>query len=333
MCAWLAGWNHRKKVTITGQAGAGTDYQVDFSIASAAGGDFNLESHCTSFPNDIEVTDNDQTTPTDYWVEDLTVDPIMMWVEVADDLGSNVDINFYYGKSGATTQSDGDATFEFFDDFSGNLNKWTTIRGSPTITSGVLQLESPGIGPPMIKADSLTLANFILEYKGRTTGVTSGCPHIMSFVRWQSESSGNRLECAIRDCATDDIYLHDGSNFYGKVGMWDWWPGSGTTHWIGLKVVSNGSDFEIYADDLEGPSSASTSATISSMPANGTIALGSWQGTVIDQYDNIRARKYNATEPAFSSAAAEESAPSAAIMNLFQGPNLGSDLYNGALIA
>ena len=30
----------------------------------------------------------------------------------------------YYGKSNVATTSNGNATFEFFDDFSGNLSKW-----------------------------------------------------------------------------------------------------------------------------------------------------------------------------------------------------------------
>ncbi|MHC1623454.1 MAG: DUF2341 domain-containing protein [Candidatus Methanospirareceae archaeon] len=122
---WLSGWSYRKKVTITGQSGAGTNYQVDFSIGAAAGGDFHLEGHCSSFPNDIRVTDNDGTTTLDYWVEDLTVDPITMWVEVADNLDNNVDIYVYYGKSGESSASDGEAVFEQFDDFESGFSGWS----------------------------------------------------------------------------------------------------------------------------------------------------------------------------------------------------------------
>jgi len=122
-----------------------SNYQVDFSIGDASGGDFHLENHCTSFPNDIRVTDNDQTTLLDYWVEDLTVDPITMWVEVADDLGSNVDICVYYGKSGASSASNIDTTFLFGDDFPGDTldtNKWN-YGGTPTVGSGYVQFD-PG---------------------------------------------------------------------------------------------------------------------------------------------------------------------------------------------
>ena len=78
--AWLGGYGRRKVISITGQTGTGTNYQVKFSIGSTSGGDFHLEGHALSFPNDIRFTDNDQTTQLDYWIEDLTVDPISVWV-------------------------------------------------------------------------------------------------------------------------------------------------------------------------------------------------------------------------------------------------------------
>ena len=42
---WLSGWNYRKKITIAGSAGAGTNYQVLLKVgesSGASGADFNL---------------------------------------------------------------------------------------------------------------------------------------------------------------------------------------------------------------------------------------------------------------------------------------------------
>jgi len=54
---WLGGWGYRKKIPITGQAGAGTNYQVPLTVHSGPGSDSNgvvyLNNHCTDFPNDI----------------------------------------------------------------------------------------------------------------------------------------------------------------------------------------------------------------------------------------------------------------------------------------
>ena len=67
--AWLTGYNYRKQINLTGQTGAGTNYQVKLLIgesSGAAGEDFDLASHCTDFPNDFKFTDNDETTQLDY---------------------------------------------------------------------------------------------------------------------------------------------------------------------------------------------------------------------------------------------------------------------------
>jgi len=108
---WLAGWLYRKKVTITGQSGAGTNYQVKLLIGAAAGGNVHLEGHCTNFPEDIVFTTDDGETKLPYWIEDKTADPLTVWVKVTDSLEVDVDIYIYYGKSGASTESNGANTF------------------------------------------------------------------------------------------------------------------------------------------------------------------------------------------------------------------------------
>ena len=106
---WLSGYQYRKKVTISGSSGAGENYQVKLSIGSSSGGDFHLEGHCVDFPNDIRFTDDDGETLLDYWIEDPTQDPITVWVKVKDSLDTDVDIFVYYGQSGVSSASDGEA--------------------------------------------------------------------------------------------------------------------------------------------------------------------------------------------------------------------------------
>ena len=51
---WLNGWKYRKKITIQGQSGAGTDYQVLLKVgesSGASGCDFHVEGHSANFPN------------------------------------------------------------------------------------------------------------------------------------------------------------------------------------------------------------------------------------------------------------------------------------------
>ncbi len=138
--AWLTGYSYRKKITITGQAGAGTYYQVKLLVgesSGATGENFDLNSRCSSFPNDIRFTDNDGNTLLDYWVESTTgTTPNQLttvWIEVADSLESGtVDIYVYYGKSGGTSASNFDNTFTKDYGESGLVGLWHMDEGSGT---------------------------------------------------------------------------------------------------------------------------------------------------------------------------------------------------------
>ena len=117
--AWLSDYTYKKKVTLTGQADAGTDYQVKLLIgktSGATGEDFDLNEHCLDTFADIRFTDNDETTKLKYWIESVAASGTSylatVWVKVADSLESGTpDIYIYYGKAGDTTTSSGDDTF------------------------------------------------------------------------------------------------------------------------------------------------------------------------------------------------------------------------------
>jgi len=118
---WLVGYSYRKRIPITGQAGAGTDYQVELEVRSGPGADgpgvVYLNNHCSDFPCDIRFTDDDGMTELDHWLEPGTGSPRTFWIEIADDLGSNQAFYIYYGSVGIASASDGNAAFDFFDDF------------------------------------------------------------------------------------------------------------------------------------------------------------------------------------------------------------------------
>ena len=144
---WLSGWEYRKKITIQGQSGAGSNYAVHLRIGSSSGGDFHLEGHCQNFPHDIRFTKGDGETELYYWIEDLNADPIDVWVKVPDSLDEDRDIYIYFGKSGETTTRDGDNTFDFFDDFLGeelNTDKWDDMLwGGGVVSDSILRIKAP----------------------------------------------------------------------------------------------------------------------------------------------------------------------------------------------
>ena len=134
---WLPNYNHRKKLSISGEGGAGTNYQVKLVIgktSAAIGEDFDLSENILDSFNDIRFTDNDGMTKLDYWIEKIEssggTKKATVWVEVQDNLDSNVNIYVYYGNPSAISASSGEATFSFFDDFS------SLSGGNPVLYGG-----------------------------------------------------------------------------------------------------------------------------------------------------------------------------------------------------
>jgi hypothetical protein len=140
----LAGFKYRKKHIINAATGAGTLYQVKVTVHYASGvdsaGDVYLGGKCRTDFGDVRWCSSDGRTQLDYWIESKTDgDNAVFWVEVADDLSTNpATIYIYYGKADATTTSNGDNTFLFFDDFNVDLSKWTVVSGTWTISNGEL---------------------------------------------------------------------------------------------------------------------------------------------------------------------------------------------------
>jgi hypothetical protein len=146
----LVGWDYRKRITITGAAGAGANYPVKLKVGESSGAtgyNFHVEGHSLLFPSDqnisgdLRFTVDDGTTLLDFWVESVSgTTPnrtAIVWVEVSASLETNQDIYCYY--AGTTTNvSNGVNTFTFFDDFSGTLTNWTIVSGSHSVSGGVL---------------------------------------------------------------------------------------------------------------------------------------------------------------------------------------------------
>jgi hypothetical protein len=303
--AWVSGWSYRKTVSITGQTGAGTDYQVNLSIGDSSGGDFHLESHCTSFPNDIQVTDNDQTTPLDYWVEDLTVDPLTMWVEVADDLGSNADVCVYYGKSGESSASNGANTFLFFDDFPGAAldgDKWNST-GTPVVSGGAVSLND----------DECIYTKTTYGYNTAVRAKSKANEQDIVFVSYRSSAGifdNDVINIFNSDAAPDDFDLfHLSTERYGPH------ESCSSNDMADFRNTYYPYEITRISGSVSGYQNNILICTMTSELPTTNLAIGfvvwdSSQESTLD-VDWVFARNFlSPTEPAFSSAGGEESAPS-----------------------
>jgi hypothetical protein len=122
-------WLYRQNVTVTGSDDAGTDYQVMLTVP--------YSSRMQTDFDDLRFTAYDGITEWDYWIETYTASTTAtVWVEVRDDLGSNVVFWMYYGNDAVATASNGTNTFIFFDDFeNNNLDRWDVVESCWTTTS------------------------------------------------------------------------------------------------------------------------------------------------------------------------------------------------------
>ncbi len=173
--AWLTGWLCRKSHVLQSAAGAGTNYQmrvkVHYGSGTDSGEDVYCNSKCESDFGDVRFTDDDGLTLLDYWMQEK-VDGgyAVFWVEVQDDLSSqNQTIYVYYGKSGASTTSNGANTFIFFDPCD-NLDQWTKYtsgNGNVTVVDGTFKFYATAgsNNKEMIKSGLLGLANVALLFK------------------------------------------------------------------------------------------------------------------------------------------------------------------------
>lgn len=305
----LAGWPYWKVVSITGQAGSGTDYQVELEIGDSAGGDFHLEGHCTNFPQDIRITDDDGTTLLDHFVEDLTADPIVVQIEVKDDLGSNQTIRVYYGKSGETTASNIDATMVFGDDFSSGYDtvaNWTTVVGTPTVTGGVLTVLRAGGVNEEARSQTQVGVNHAIRARVKIDYTNSGA-HITQFgfsdvtTDVNHGVSGDNAFVYPLNLNFNNFNVNDGSNTGG-----DTTDNYDNSAYHIFDIYRNGSTNCIYK--LDGTLFTAYNTIADNVPDANMGAFfkaRSNDGSQLD-VDWIAIRKYNSPEPAFSSAGAEQ---------------------------
>jgi len=138
--SWLPGSTKQRVVTVTNSnASALTDFQVLVNVT--------YDSDMNSDFSDIRFT-NVAGTELDHWLESKTDSTsAKFWVEVPS-IAASADTTIYlhYGNPSASSASNGDNTFVFFDDFSGSVvdtNKWTVVDATGiSVADGVLNATS-----------------------------------------------------------------------------------------------------------------------------------------------------------------------------------------------
>ena len=309
-------WKYRRAITITENSGSTlTDYQIKVVLDTA---NFDY-SHANSDGSDIRFKDSDDTTALSFWIEKWNPSgESIIWVKVPQiPAGSTKTIYMYYGNPSASSASDGDATFIFFDDFEGaslDGSKWTVTdsnAGSYSVSGGVLYINlkvNNGNGRALTieaipKFPYSSISNYVFESYVRANAVTNPIyTWILSGMGVGCENSGG-LEW-------DYKYLIGWEGYNDRYALHSW-----IGHMESNPVTASNDVWYVYY--LHISSSSNAVGCIGSSCASSTWNIGSTtnyelviggQGNSYVEYwfDWIRVRKYASPEPTVSVGAEEE---------------------------
>jgi hypothetical protein len=185
--AWL-GWPYRCQVTISNTSGSPlTQYQVlvtlnasNFSFGHALGG------------QDVRITDSDGVTLLPFWIEEWNTAGSLarIWVKVPSiPAGGTATIYLYYGNPAALAASDGDATFELFDD---DWRQFGGGEGNPVHTAGQPWWESTVSFPVVFEDTSFPdRPRFHMLYDGHNViGHAKGYATSPDLIHWTEYDAG-----------------------------------------------------------------------------------------------------------------------------------------------
>jgi hypothetical protein len=339
---WLSGWAYRKSHIINSATGAGTNYQVKVKVYYGSGTDSGenvyLGSKCRTDFGDVRFTDDNQTTLLDYWLQEkVDSNYAIFWVEVADDLGTAGTIYIYYGKSDATTTSNGANTFDWFDDFEdGSISVsytkigydgWSEANGVLTFTTG----GTTQIDPNVLKIDNKTY-DWGYEIRGKIR------------VRQWQDHDFSRMGLGLRTRAADafgykGLFHYSGGKTRAVLHDWVVWIlqspfawSLDTWYWIGFYARLDGTTRYLYEKDwLVGsdepdwiltPSSTST-ANQDGQPciAGSSIPDGGFTTQFIGDWDDVFVKKRVYPEPSHGTWGSEERFP----LDISNAPLAGKD--------
>ncbi len=294
---WDPDWTKRKKITITENSGNDlTSYPVEMSISYDT--DMN-----TDF-SDLRFIDP-QGNELDYWIEEkIDGDSTTVWVETLEiPADSTATVYMYYGNTGASSNSNPEETFVFFDSFEddtpGNEPSQWTFGGCTAYYGG------DGDG------NSDAERHQVVTNPGNADETST--PYGTNFLALGSEDATSTGEDYTGEYESQRFTLPQNTKIEYWIGVYD---NSLDPGGDGMYIeVMNSSDNQIVGDRWDGGyfagSSDSTSMddefTVSSASAyeNAYIQFGMWgndsgwdAGKM--QIDYVRVRPYIYPEPTYS---------------------------------
>ena len=293
------GWSFRVPISISNPGSVAlTNFQVHVVLTSSF-----AFANAQSNGNDVRFTSGNGASLLPFWIETWSPSQgtASLWVNVASIAPTGATIYMYYGNAAATAVSNGNATFNFFDDFSftsgGNPaldpSKWSFPGGSAGFSNigGMLQYNGPsaGFGPRAIAmqgGSNVVFTNGIVEYNLQSNG---GFDEMALLYRGQNPETANSYVFYPSVFNSQNTWL-----LYGRVSNASVGLGSGGSFnpgvWYAVKAAIGGSS---HACSING---AQVVAVNDSTFSSGSVGLLAW-GNTVSWVTNFRVRQYAATEP------------------------------------
>jgi len=293
---------YRRRVRITELSGKTLKYyQVKIEIGA---GD-PIFTHARSAGEDIRFCYYPEEEMLSYWIEkyDPDAEEAIIWVKVPEiPANSEIEIYMYYGNPEVASASDGEATFEFFDDFEKyeidtqpsayekiKIGDWGSAgAGTWGVKEDdgnkVLNTDTPNNGDyGIIKIVDVSLENAVIEAKAKlvshvdwdTIGLYARYKDTSHYIRAIGTQRDSFMEIRETDEGT---YQRLSKSFSFGV-------------WYSLKLVCYESNAKFYIDN--------DMVELSTAPVR-IGEFGLWYGEANNYYDNIRIRKYTSPEPSVS---------------------------------
>ncbi|MFA5760169.1 MAG: DUF2341 domain-containing protein [Dehalococcoidales bacterium] len=307
----LTDWSYKQTHSITHGTGL-TDYQVQFTVyktsGTSSGSSIYCNTHCNDDFSDIRFSVDD-VTALPYWIESYTSGvSAKIWVKLPT-IGTTT-IAVFYGNAAATSESNGDATFVFFDDFEGatlDTAKWNPTlvphnsgTGTVAVSGGAITITqtagvSKGIGLSSLNALADNTNTIRVKVNSRSTGSSSTAQVRISVTSPTTPDPGS-FGIYI-NCAESRHYLHN----YQGVGEPYITETFVTSTPVTYDFQNNVTNPKFYKNDVLGCTGTGNPTD----PAGNYIRIWLYSTTTATVIDWIVARKYAATEPTQGSWSAE----------------------------
>ena len=301
-------WQYYKEITVNENSGNTlTDYQVLVELSGS-----NFPTNALYDGADVRFTDANGNELS-YWIEswDYSGKNTKIWVKVQTISAHGTEtIQMYYGNPSASKSSNGESTFEFFDDFEDDdidFTKWTIEKEGSinyNINNGILHVETGTTS----RSDFRLESSYNVKLNEQNIAIESRFNAVVNDVKsdWHFFGMANNIELHsdnnpfyLRKEWTEDANkrkLH--TQFEKSVSKTSSWTSD--DKWHNYEITASPNKLEIYEDgEFKGSLTTDIPSSINLHPfirvSNGELAPG--PANNIGDWDWIIVRKFTSSEP------------------------------------